>query len=60
MQPETAAMTEQPRCPKCGTQFPADSLRQLIHEFAWGRMDVLAYREAARIDAETAATGAFA
>ena len=38
----------------------APKLRQLIREFAWGRMDVLAYREAARIEAETAATGAFA
>ena len=37
----------------------APKLRQLIREFAWGRMDVLAYREAARIDAETAAGGAF-
>jgi polysaccharide deacetylase family protein (PEP-CTERM system associated) len=38
----------------------APKLRQLIREFAWGRMDLLAYREAARIDAETAAAGAFA
>ena len=37
----------------------APKLRQLIHEFAWGRMDVLAYREAARIEAETAAAGVF-
>jgi polysaccharide deacetylase family protein (PEP-CTERM system associated) len=34
----------------------APKLRQLIREFAWGRMDVLAYREAARIEAQ-AATG---
>jgi polysaccharide deacetylase family protein (PEP-CTERM system associated) len=32
----------------------ADKLRQLVHEFAWGRMDVLAHREAARLDAEAA------
>jgi len=38
----------------------APKLRQLIHEFAWGRMDVLAYREAARIEAETVASGTFA
>jgi polysaccharide deacetylase family protein (PEP-CTERM system associated) len=37
----------------------APKLRQLIREFAWGRMDVLAHREAARIEAETAAAGAF-
>jgi polysaccharide deacetylase family protein (PEP-CTERM system associated) len=37
----------------------APKLRQLIHEFAWGRMDVLAYREAARVERETAAVGAF-
>lgn len=30
----------------------APKLRQLVHEFAWGRMDVLAYREAAAIEAE--------
>ena len=29
----------------------APKLRQLIREFAWGRMDVLAYREAARLEA---------
>ena len=28
----------------------APKLRQLIREFAWGRMDVLAYREAARVE----------
>jgi hypothetical protein len=33
----------------------APKLRQLVGEFAWGRMDVLAYREAARLDAEAAA-----
>lgn len=38
----------------------APKLRQLIREFAWGRMDVLAYREAARIEAETSAKSAFA
>jgi polysaccharide deacetylase family protein (PEP-CTERM system associated) len=38
----------------------APKLRQLIRQFAWGRMDVLAYRESARVEAETAATGAFA
>jgi polysaccharide deacetylase family protein (PEP-CTERM system associated) len=38
----------------------APKLRQLVREFAWGRMDLLAHREAARIDAETAAAGAFA
>ncbi len=32
----------------------APKLRQLIHEFAWGRMDLLAYREAARLEAEAA------
>jgi polysaccharide deacetylase family protein (PEP-CTERM system associated) len=30
----------------------APKLRQLIGEFSWGRMDVLACREAARLDAE--------
>ncbi len=30
----------------------APKLRQLIREFHWGRMDLLAHREAARIDAE--------
>lgn len=29
-------------------------LRALVGEFAWGRMDVLAHREAARLDAEAA------
>lgn len=29
----------------------APKLRQLVHEFAWGRMDLLAHREAARADA---------
>lgn len=38
----------------------APKLRQLIREFAWGRMDLLAYREAARVERETAAVGAFA
>jgi hypothetical protein len=33
----------------------APKLRQLIHEFPWGRMDLLAHREAARLDAETVA-----
>ena len=33
----------------------APKLRQLIHDFAWGRMDLLAYREAARVDAGMAA-----
>lgn len=37
----------------------APKLRQLIREFAWGRMDLLAYREAARVERETAAAGAF-
>ena len=32
----------------------AGKLRQLIGEFAWGRMDLLAHREAARIEAEEA------
>jgi polysaccharide deacetylase family protein (PEP-CTERM system associated) len=32
----------------------APKLRQLIREFAWGRMDLLAYREAARVDADLA------
>jgi polysaccharide deacetylase family protein (PEP-CTERM system associated) len=31
----------------------APKLRQLIREFAWGRMDLLAYREAARIEPAT-------
>jgi polysaccharide deacetylase family protein (PEP-CTERM system associated) len=38
----------------------APKLRQLIRDFAWGRMDLLAYREGARIERETAAAGAFA
>ncbi len=38
----------------------APKLRQLIREFAWGRMDLLAYREVARVERETAAAGAFA
>lgn len=33
----------------------AGKLRQLVGEFAWGRMDLLAHREAARLDGETAA-----
>jgi polysaccharide deacetylase family protein (PEP-CTERM system associated) len=37
----------------------APKLRQLIREFAWGRMDLVAYREAARVKRETAAAGAF-
>jgi polysaccharide deacetylase family protein (PEP-CTERM system associated) len=32
----------------------APKLRQLVHEFAWGRMDLLAHREAARLDIEAA------
>jgi polysaccharide deacetylase family protein (PEP-CTERM system associated) len=32
----------------------AGKLRQLVGEFAWGRMDLLAHREAARLDAEAA------
>jgi len=38
----------------------APKLRQLIREFAWGRMDLLAYREGARVEREAAAAGAFA
>jgi polysaccharide deacetylase family protein (PEP-CTERM system associated) len=30
----------------------APKLRQLVHEFAWGRMDVLAHRAAARLELE--------
>jgi polysaccharide deacetylase family protein (PEP-CTERM system associated) len=30
----------------------APKLRQLVHEFAWGRMDALAHREAARLELE--------
>lgn len=33
----------------------APKLRQLVRDFAWGRMDLLAYREAARVEAELAA-----
>ncbi len=33
----------------------ADKLRLLIGEFAWGRMDLLAHREAVRLEAEAAA-----
>ena len=33
----------------------APKLRQLVHEFAWGRMDLLAHREAGRLDCERAA-----
>jgi polysaccharide deacetylase family protein (PEP-CTERM system associated) len=32
----------------------AGKLRQLVDEFAWGRMDLLAHREAARLDSEAA------
>ncbi len=32
----------------------APKLRQLVHEFAWGRMDVLAHREKALIEARAA------
>jgi polysaccharide deacetylase family protein (PEP-CTERM system associated) len=31
----------------------AGKLRQLVGEFAWGRLDLLAHREAARLDSET-------
>lgn len=31
-----------------------DKLRQLVHDFAWGRMDVLAHREGLRLARETA------
>lgn len=30
-------------------------LRQLVHEFSWGRMDLMAHREAARIDSQLSA-----
>ena len=30
----------------------ADKLRQLVEDFAWGRIDVIAHREAARLQAE--------
>jgi polysaccharide deacetylase family protein (PEP-CTERM system associated) len=33
----------------------AGKLRLLVHEFAWGRMDLLAHREAARLESETVA-----
>lgn len=33
----------------------ATKLRQLVHEFAWGRMDLLAQRELARVDVEAVA-----
>jgi polysaccharide deacetylase family protein (PEP-CTERM system associated) len=33
----------------------AAKLRQLVGEFAWGRMDLLAHREAARLDSEALA-----
>jgi polysaccharide deacetylase family protein (PEP-CTERM system associated) len=33
----------------------AGKLRQLVGEFAWGRMDLLAHREAARLESEVAA-----
>ncbi len=33
----------------------AGKLRQLVGEFAWGRMDLLAHREAARLDGEAVA-----
>jgi len=36
----------------------APKLRQLLREFAWGRMDLLAYREAVRSEAEAASAGA--
>jgi polysaccharide deacetylase family protein (PEP-CTERM system associated) len=32
----------------------APKLRQLVRDFAWGRMDLIAHREAARADAEAA------
>ena len=32
----------------------AGKLRQLLGEFTWGRMDLLAHREAARLDSEMA------
>lgn len=35
-------------------QGMAPKLRQLIHEFAWGRMDLLAHREAMRAESEAA------
>jgi polysaccharide deacetylase family protein (PEP-CTERM system associated) len=33
----------------------AGKLRQLVHEFAWGRMDLLAHRESARLASEVVA-----
>ena len=33
----------------------AGKLRQLVHQFAWGRMDLLAHREAARLASEVVA-----
>lgn len=33
----------------------APKLRQLVHDFAWGRMDVLAHREKARLEIEQVA-----
>ncbi|MGB3165620.1 MAG: XrtA system polysaccharide deacetylase [Alteraurantiacibacter sp.] len=33
----------------------ADKLAQLVREFAWGRIDLVAHREAARLDADKAA-----
>jgi hypothetical protein len=33
----------------------AAKLRQLVGEFAWGRMDLLAHRETARLDGEALA-----
>jgi polysaccharide deacetylase family protein (PEP-CTERM system associated) len=33
----------------------AGKLRQLVHQFAWGRMDLLAHREAARLASEVLA-----
>jgi polysaccharide deacetylase family protein (PEP-CTERM system associated) len=32
----------------------APKLRQLVHEFAWGRMDLLAHREMQRVESEAA------
>jgi polysaccharide deacetylase family protein (PEP-CTERM system associated) len=32
----------------------APKLRQLVHEFSWGRMDLLAHREAQRVESEAA------
>ena len=36
----------------------APKLRQLVHEFAWGRMDLLAHRESARVEMEAPAEAA--